>query len=363
MTLQILGVGTAVPPHAISQADAADQAVNLLAGSGQRTTAIPALYRRAGVHTRHLVLLESSPDGAAARQSFYPPARGADDAGPSTAQRMQRYESDAPGLAARAARAALADAGVGAAQVTHLVTVGCSGFSAPGVDIQLIEELGLPRDVARTHTGFMGCHGALNGLRVAGGFASSDPQARVLVCAVELCSLHHQYTCEPQQLVANSLFSDGAGAVVGQGSRAADLPWQIVQHRSALVPGTADLMSWRIGDHGFQMTLSPRVPEVIRGLLGPWLEAWLAEHGLAIAQIRAWAVHPGGPKILTACAAAAGFDPALLGVSQEVLSKCGNMSSPTVLFILQRLRRQPDTLPCVALAFGPGLTIEAALIR
>ena len=363
MTLQILGFGTAVPPQTMTQEDAARQAVSLLAGSGSRTAPIPALYRRAGVQKRHLVLLESSTDGARARQSFYQPARDAGDRGPSTAQRMQRYESDAPCLAAEAARAALSDAGVEASQITHLVTVGCSGFSAPGVDIRLIEDLGLPRHAARTHAGFMGCHGALNGLRVAGGFASSDPQACVLVCAVELCSLHHQYTCDAQQLVANSLFSDGAAAVVGRGGEPAAGPWQIVAHRSALVPGTSDLMSWRIGDHGFVMTLSPRVPEVIREMLGPWLDAWLGEHGLTVEQIRAWAVHPGGPKILTACAEAAGFDPTLLRPSQDVLKEFGNMSSPTVVFILQRLRARPDTLPCVVLAFGPGLTIEAALIR
>ena len=275
---------------------------------------------------------------------------------------MQRYESDAPRLAAEAARAALSDAGVDAAEITHLVTVGCSGFSAPGVDIRLIEDLGLPRrgpHARRLH----GLSRRLNGLRVAGGFASSDPQACVLVCAVELCSLHHQYTCDAQQLVANSLFSDGAAAVVGRGGKPAAGPWQIVEHRSALLPGTSDLMSWRIGDHGFVMTLSPRVPEVIRQTLGPWLDAWLGEHDLTVEQVRAWAVHPGGPKILTACAEAAGFDPALLRTSQEVLTEFGNMSSPTVLFILQRLRARPDTLPCVALAFGPGLTIEAALVR
>ncbi len=225
-----------------------------------------------------------------------------------------------------------------------------------------MESLGLNRGVSRTHIGFMGCHGALNGLRVAAALSSSAPAGRVLLCCVELCSLHHQYAAAPQQVVANALFSDGAAAIVGAAGYAENSSWRVVDHFSLLLPETAELMAWRIGDNGFDMRLSPHVPGVIRDMLRPWLCEQLSRHALTIADVRAWAIHPGGPRILTACAESLGLDQDCLAPSQQVLADYGNMSSPTVLFILEQLRTRGDALPCVVLAFGPGLAIEAALI-
>src|SRR2546423_538554 len=126
-------------------------------------------------------------------------------------------------------------------ELTHLVTVSCTGFSAPGVDVELIKELGLSRTIERTHVGFMGCHGALNGLRVARAYADAQPGARVLLCAVELCSLHYHYAYNPQRVVANALFGDGAAAVVGGDAAAA---WSVTASGSCLIPGSADAMTW-----------------------------------------------------------------------------------------------------------------------
>ena len=142
---------------------------------------------------------------------------------------MRKYEEEAGALAVAAARKALGDARVAPDRVTHLVTVSCSGFYAPGFDIALIKQLGLSADVARTHVGFMGCHGSLNGLRVAQAFVAADPAACVLLCAVEMCSLHHQYGWNSEQIVANALFADGAGAVVGvAGDAPSDVLYQVV---------------------------------------------------------------------------------------------------------------------------------------
>jgi predicted naringenin-chalcone synthase len=363
MSFHLAGLATAVPLEMVTQEDAARLAVELRGPESAHTATIPALYRRAGVRTRHCVVLSTSTNGQPAQQSFYPVAADAADRGPTTAARMRRYEADAVELAVEAARGALDEAAWDPDRVSHLVTVSCSGFSAPGVDIRLIERLDLPADVSRTHVGFMGCHGALNGLRVAAALAAATPGAGVLVCCVELCSLHQQYTSNAQQVVANALFSDGAAAVVGTADSFSEDAWRIVDQRSCLLPHTSDLMSWRIGDHGFEMTLSPRVPEVIRTTLRPWLARWLAEHSIAVEDIRGWAIHPGGPRILTACADALDLAPAALEPSQEVLAEFGNMSSPTVLFIVERLRELAHRLPCVVLAFGPGLTIEAALLN
>jgi alpha-pyrone synthase len=240
------------------------------------------------------------------------------------------------------------------------VTVSCTGFSAPGWDIDLIRRLELNPTVQRTHVGFMGCHGALNGLRVARAFADADAAARVLVCAAEACTLHFHYVGTPKQMIANALFADGAAALVGR--CVPDAPWSVVASGSCLLPDSADAMTWNIGDHGFAMTLAARVPELIRQHLRPWLESWLATHQLNIGSIGSWAVHPGGPRILDAVEASLGLPPSATAVSREVLAACGNMSSPTVLFVLERLRQQQAALPCVMLGFGPGLMAEAALV-
>lgn len=372
LDFEILGLGTALPEHQMQQSEAADFAALCLTSEGSAPTSgglVKVLFRRAGVQTRHSTVLESSESGSPSTQTFYAPSTGADDRGPSTSTRMDRYEIDAPLLAGEAVRLALAEAGVSPLEVTHLVTVSCSGFSAPGVDLHLLRTLGMRPSVSRTHIGFMGCHGALNGLRVAQAFAAADPAAVIVICAIELCTLHYQYGLDPQSVVANSLFADGAAAIVGRAVRPTSkprgtaLPGRLVENFSYVIPETEEMMSWRIGDNGFQMTLSPEVPAIITRTLPGALETFLGRHSLALADIRSWAIHPGGPRILKACGEAANLSEDDLAASTSILSRCGNMSSPTVLFILDELRRQKSELPCVLLGFGPGLNVEAALLR
>lgn len=365
MSLSILGWGTALPAHSISQAQAAKAAVSLNGLTAQQARLVPILYRRCGVKARASVLLTTTPKedaGTQKIQSFFLPANTPDDKGPTTEERMAQYVRCALPLALRASAEALRTAGIFPAAITHLVTVSCSGFSAPGVDIGLMRELGLPPTTQRTHVGFMGCHGALNGLRVANAF-SADPAARVLVCAVELCSLHYQYGWNPDRIVSNALFADGSAAVVGAPEAAATQrqSWRVQATGSCLFPGSEEAMTWRIGNHGFAMTLSARVPDLIGAHLRPWIEGWLGGQGLNLGGIRSWAVHPGGPRILQAVEEALELDPATTATSREVLAECGNMSSPTILFILDRMARRCAPRPCVALGFGPGLVAEAIL--
>ena len=377
MAIGLAGFGCVLPEGSLTQADAASAANRLRSFEGSATEErqlqlLTALYRRSGVEKRHSVLLAAGDSHPIDRQTFYEKAHHREDRGPSTAARMQRFAGEAPVLAEKACRQALAAAAMQADQVTHLVTVSCSGFHSPGFDLEMFPRLGLRGETARTHVGFMGCHGALNGLRVARSFVAADPKAVVLVCAVELCTLHHQYTDDPQQIVANSLFADGAAAVVLRNEEPAAVEssppsaprgWLMVDSGSCLVPDSSEAMSWRIGDHGFQMTLSTQVPELIQTHLAPWLTAWLARHQLALSDVATWAVHPGGPRILSATAGALALPASALEISTAVLAQCGNMSSPTILFILERLRRLGASGPCVALAFGPGLVVEAALLR
>jgi len=184
----------------------------------------------------------------------------------------------------------------------------------------------------------------------------------VLLCSVELCSLHYHYGWDPPKVVANALFADGSGALVGAAEGPAGT-WRLTASGSCLIPEAADAMTWTIGDHGFGMTLSKRIPEVIGTRLRPWLDDWLAAHGHSVAGIKSWAVHPGGPKILDAVAATLRLPADAVWASREVLADYGNMSSATVLFILKRLRERKAPGPCVAIGFGPGLNVEVALFE
>ncbi|HKM54548.1 MAG TPA: type III polyketide synthase [Isosphaeraceae bacterium] len=358
MSMMIAGLGTALPPHQISQADAAQIVKQYSCVTAAQERLFETLYRRAGVSGRGSVVLDNSEGPLEIRQSFY-----TSSSSPTTLDRMRKYEAESSPLAVAASRAALRDAGVEPDRVTHLITVSCSGFCAPGFDIGLVKQLPLPSRVARTHIGFMGCHGALNGLRVARAFVEADPSACVLLCALELCSLHQQYGWDADKVVASALFADGAAAVVALAPEAARTKrYEVVSSGSVVIEDSEDAMSWRIGNHGFEMTLSPRVPELISQHLRPWLEHWLASFHLDLAAIRSWAIHPGGPRILSAVIEAAGLREEAIETSQQVLADHGNMSSPTILFILDRLSRSGHCGPCLALAFGPGLTAEAALL-
>jgi predicted naringenin-chalcone synthase len=354
MSFVILGLGTALPESSVTQERAAQLTSRYSGHGAEQSRRLAILYRRTGISQRHIVLLD--------RADL--PSIEEGQGGPSTRWRMRRYDEQVRPLARQAARRAIAAAGIAPVTISHLVTVSCTGFAAPGFDVALIEELELEPTVERTHVGFMGCHGALNGLRVARALTGSDPTARVLLCAAELCSLHFQYGWDSDQAVANALFADGAAALVGA-SEPGGMPdpalWRVPASGSCLVPGTADVMTWRIGDHGFEMTLSPRVAQLIALHLRPWLARWLDRQGCALKDVASWAIHPGGPRVIGAVQDALALDRSATAASRAVLASCGNVSSPTVFLILEQLRRSGAARPCVALAFGPGLTIEAAL--
>ncbi|HEV3003239.1 MAG TPA: type III polyketide synthase [Pirellulales bacterium] len=362
MSLTILGMGTALPPHVVSQSEAAELGRLVCCQTEEQASLLRVLYRRSGVKNRHSVLPHRKAlDWVAPAGDAASAVDAADRLGPTTRVRMQFYEEHASGLALTAAEAALCAAAIEPAAISHLVTVSCTGFSAPGVDVALIRSLGLAATVERVHVGFMGCHGAINGLRVARGLAAEMPAARVLLVAVELCSLHYCYQWDPAQMVGNAVFADGAAALVAaHGNSTADA-WRVLATGSCLLPDSQDAMAWQIGDHGFEMQLSARVPDLIGEHLRPWLTRWLDRQGVALENVGSWAVHPGGPRIVSAVEAALRLTPGATAVSREILAEHGNMSSPTVLFIVDRLRSRRAPRPCVALAFGPGLMAEAAL--
>ena len=276
---------------------------------------------------------------------------------PSTAQRMRRYEEQAPPLALEAVR------GLNLSQderdaVSHVIVTSCTGFSAPGLDLQIVEGLGLKPSVERTMVGFMGCYAAISALKLARHIVRSEPEAKVLVVSLELCTLHLQETSNLEQVLTFLVFGDGcAAALITTDPQGLSLD----SFHAEVAPGSAEQITWNIRDLGFDMFLSGGVPGSISKALTAGREAILK--GAETDDIDLWAVHPGGRSVLDAVEAAFTLPPKALTASREVLRKFGNMSSATVLFVLKSILDNP-TAPGArgcAMAFGPGLTAETML--
>lgn len=373
LTSTIRAIGTAVPEFQGTQTQVARWAVNVLAANGDdggepnRTRrsgrgAIERIYGRSGIVTRQSVV----PDYATEPEGFaLYPRNWRLEPQPSTAARMELYRREAPRLAARAATRCLTDAGTAADTVTHLVVVSCTGFFAPGLDAHLVRALGLRPDVQRLCIGFMGCHAAFNALRTADALCRDRDDACVLVVCVELCTLHFQRDPTLNDIVANSLFSDGAAALLLAQGVTDEGRLQLLDSTTRLDRDSEHQMTWTIGDTGFRMMLGPEVPNTLMDTVGPFVDELLARNGAHRDDVGFWAIHPGGRRIVEVVRDRLGLTAAEAAPSFAVLAEHGNMSSPTIAFVLERvLRDRPSagTLG-VALAFGPGLTLESALLR
>jgi predicted naringenin-chalcone synthase len=343
-------IGTAVPPHDI-HAEFIDYARSALADDHQR-----ALFDRmaalADIEHRYS-FLEPGPkprDPWLDADRFY--ERGAF---PSTATRMARFEVDALRLAMQAIEAL--DLGDDRPRVSHLIVASCTGFSAPGLDFQIMRAAGLAETVERSIIGFMGCFAAVNALKLARHIVRSEPEATVLVVNLELSSLHLQEQFqEVPKMLSFLLFGDGGSACLVS---ADPTGLALDPFRAAVIPRSEALITWHIRDSGFEVHLSGQVPGRIR--------RWLPEHGPALLGGRSpalWAVHAGGRSILDAVQQSLALPPEALRYSRGVLRDFGNMSSATLIFVLDRILRDPDARgDGIAMAFGPGLTVETFAFR
>jgi predicted naringenin-chalcone synthase len=339
-------IGTAVPANEVHGLFAA-YAPRLLRSHRDRRL-FERMVGRCGIERRHSVLAPgrgSQLDDA----GLYVAGRFAD-----TGARMRVYEARAADLAFAAAL----DLDDDLRDLTHLLLVSCTGFAAPGVDLALVERLALSPAIERTGVGFMGCHAAINALRLAGHIVHAEPRARVLVICLELCTLHLQETADLEQVLAFLIFADGCAAALVTGEPRG---LRLGRSSTAIATAAADQITWRIGAHGFDMTLSGAVPSSIGALLPGHLPAML--HGRAREQLVHWAVHPGGRSVLDAVERALELRPPALEAAREVLRRYGNMSSATILFVLAAMLRSGIPGPGCALAFGPGLSIESLLFE
>jgi predicted naringenin-chalcone synthase len=352
-TAHINRIATAVPTHDVHAAFL-DFAQSLLADE-RRGCLLRRMAERSGIEHRYSSLAPASdPTGATIDvEAFY--TRGKF---PDTAARMRAFEARAPALAV----AAIERLNLGSERnlITHLLITSCTGFSAPGLDHELVVRCGLPSSVERTMIGFMGCYAAINALKLARHIVRSTPQARVLVVNLELCTLHLKETTDMEQILSFLLFGDGCAACLVS----ADPPGVALDSfRAIVVPGTRDLITWHIREFGFDMGLSGQVPAAIEDALSVGVGEIL--NGAPISSIDLWAVHPGGRTVLDAVERAFELAPAALSASRDILRRFGNMSSATVVFVLDQLMRRTDAVGArgCAMAFGPGLTAETMLFR
>ncbi len=368
-SVALLALGSAVPSYRVEQAHLAGWMAESLQADRKLSRWLRSLYAYSGIDTRYSCLPDAAYSPALSR---FAPHRALVEA-PTTAERMAIYKREAVQVGTAAAwetlqdyaRTAKRDAVVADA-VTHLIVVSCTGFFAPGLDQAIARELGLRATVERTTVGFMGCAAAFNALRLATQIVQGDAAALVLIVCVELCSLHIQPGTDRVNLVVASLFADGAAAcLVGSPTPDDGEHFVIGRFHTSLQPDSQSDMVWDIGDHGFTMHLSPRIPARLGEAAPRALDALSGnKHHLDF-----WAIHPGGRAIVDELATIFALTPAQTVATRHVLRNYGNMSSPTILFVLQdmlaQLRQQQEAAvqDGVAMAFGPGLVIEMAQLR
>lgn len=363
MSVFIHRIETLVPPNSSSQESAA-QILGSWSDDPATARIIKHVFTRSGIQRRHSVVPDfTEPEKA---RLFRKNADGK-HVEPTTHERNRVFGECAGPMAVELARR-LVDGrgGFRPADVTHVITVSCTGFVNPGPDWRIVTELGLAPAVERYNLGFMGCYAAIPALRMARQFCLANSNAVVLVVSVELCSLHMQMQTNADTILANALFSDGAaGALVSARAPQAGQPALVLNDfMAATAPEGQGDMAWEIGNHGFNLVLSSYVPEVIEANLDRIVGDLLAPHRMTMSDIDLWAIHPGGKSILDKAEKSLGLAPEQISASRSVLRDFGNMSSATILFVLRELLTAVTAQKTIAaMAFGPGLTIECGLLE
>jgi predicted naringenin-chalcone synthase len=251
-------------------------------------------------------------------------------------------------------------------EVTHLITFSCTGMYAPGLDIDLVSALGLKSNIQRFSVNFMGCYAGLTVLKLADSIVRADPNARVLAVGVEICSIHFQKALEDDFLLSNALFGDGAASFVVESAPRAGKNILNQAFQCELIPEGSGDMAWHIRDFGFEMRLSSYIPKLINGSMNSMLNDLFQDLHISTKDVRQYAIHPGGRKILDTLSETLKLKETDLDASYEVLNQYGNMSSVTVIFVLRQLLTKlgdsdnGDSI--LSMAFGPGLTMESALL-
>lgn len=365
MPSYINAIGTATPDHCFPQSKIAEFMAEALQLQGDERRRLLALHRSTQIRHRHTVLADYGTSNG--NFAFFPNTPDLEPF-PSVSRRMQAYRQYAAPLAIRAVEQCLEKYPTFVlAEITHLITVSCTGMYAPGLDIDLIEKLRLPTSTQRTAINFMGCYGAFNALKLADTICRAEPEAKVLVVCVELCSLHFQKNKAEDHLLSNALFADGAAAVIIEPQARSGIALQMTSFYCDLVLDGKQEMAWHIADFGFEMTLSAYVPDMIEKGIQQLINRLLKHTGLELEGIAHFCIHPGGRRILEVIEQKLGLSTHDNRYAYEVLHQYGNMSSPTVLFVLaalwKDLAQSHDQQNILSCAFGPGLTLESMVLE
>ncbi len=345
-------VGTALPPFAYPQMALFEAVAERLPLEPKQRKALQGLYKHSGIETRHSVLPDFLAD--------HTPVLYADPSAdfPPLSARMAQYQQHALPLAL----AAVQDLNADLSAVTHVIAVSCTGLSAPGLDLMLLRALDLPAHTQRTCVHYMGCYAALHALKQADAICRAHAEAQVLVVCVELCTLHFQGDTCWDHLTSSLLFADGAAAVLVGSRPFVNTPPMGLRHfYSEVALDGWDEMSWHPHEKGFLMRLGRGVPFLLKDAAEGLIQRALAPLAYTPQDIAHWAIHPGGRLILDLLIRELALDADALWASRQVLKRYGNMSSATVLFVLQALQQTPLQGPLFMAAFGPGLTMETAL--
>jgi len=331
----------------------------IVGGSERNQRIIHHLYSRSGIETRHSVVNDFRVNGS--HKLFF----NGQGATPGTKSRNEIYIEEGRKLFVEIAGKLLSNSDIGNHEITHIITVSCTGFYAPGPDYDIVRSLDLHPSVERYHLGFMGCYAAIPALKLADQICRANPEACVMVISVELCTLHFQANPKMDDLLSASIFADGGAGVLMSGQERPGTGYRVDGFASHITEKGEKDMAWSIGDTGFNMVLSNYIPDLLSDGLPGFLHPVLDQYGLSVDEIDLWGVHPGGRAILDKVESTLDLPKAMLRASRNVLSRFGNMSSATVLFVLKELLGDDSGnsgSKAIAMAFGPGLTIETALL-
>ncbi len=360
---KIASISTAVPAFRHQQKDILSFMQNVYAMDEVEKRKLRFLYHQSAIETRYSALPDYSLK--ADEWEFYPASENLEPF-PGLELRMKWYEKCAPSLSVDAVQKCI-DQKIEKNEITHLITVSCTGMSAPGLDLQVMEMMDLPANIFRTSVNFMGCYAAIHGMKLADAFCKNDKNAKVLVVCTELCTLHFQRETNADNIASGLLFGDGAAAilVVHDDDKLSGL--RMKNFYSEVGFNGKKHMSWQLSSSGFLMTLSGYVPELIEQDFNGLFQKALTNAGLNEADISHYCIHPGGKRILTSIEKCTSISAGDLQPSYQILKNYGNMSSPTILFVLKEIMdalevNKKEDANIFGAAFGPGLTMETFIL-
>jgi len=357
---KIVSIATGVPEHKHRQDDLYAFAEKVYCQDETESRKLKFLYRHSGIDTRYSVVPDYSV--AAENRVFFP--AGADlEPFPSLEKRMQIFNEHAAELSVRTISDCIRDK-ISTNKITHLITVSCTGMSAPGIDLQVMERMNLSHNITRTSVNFMGCYAAVHALKLAHAFCNSTEHANVIVVCTELCTLHFQKDISIDNMTSSLLFADGCAAVLVQPTNSKNKGIRLQSFFSDVSFKGKNDMAWELSSKGFLMTLTGYVPDLIKEDFKGLVDKALNKSSHIPGDVTHWCIHPGGKKILESISSSLGIGNEKLQTAYEVLKDYGNMSSPTILFVLKKIMDELEQHPVeqkpviFGAAFGPGLTME-----